>query len=112
MMHELIATVAQAHTTAGAATTDPVSQGIVAVVLVSVFALLAREAAHRVLVVISAVSVLWTLTYLTPYRLITFEAAKDALDLNVLLLLASMMAIVGVLKSTGVFEWGVARIMS
>ena len=112
MMHELIATVAQAHTTAGAATTDPVSQGIVAVVLVSVFALLAREAAHRVLVVISAVSVLWTLTYLTPYRLITFEAAKDALDLNVLLLLASMMAIVGVLKSTGVFEWGVARIMA
>jgi Na+/H+ antiporter NhaD/arsenite permease-like protein len=105
--------LSQAHGAAAVpATTDPVSQGIVAVVLVAVFVLLAREAAHRVLVVIAAVGVLWTITYLTPYKLITFEAAKDALDLNVLLLLASMMAIVGVFKSTGVFEWGVARIMT
>jgi Na+/H+ antiporter NhaD/arsenite permease-like protein len=114
-MLDLLRTVAQAHGAAGAsaaATTDPVSQGIVAVVLVTVFVLLAREAVHRVLVVIAAVGVLWTLTYLSPYRLITFEAAKDALDINVLLLLASMMAIVGVFKSTGVFEWGVARIMA
>jgi Na+/H+ antiporter NhaD/arsenite permease-like protein len=102
---------AQAHVPA-APTTDPISQGIVAVILIAVFALLAREAAHRVLIVVCAVALMWLLTYLTPYSLITFEAAKDAIDLNVLLLLASMMAIVGVLKSTGVFEWGVARVMA
>ena len=111
-MLALALTVVQEHGGSPAATTDPVSQGIVAVILVAVFVLLAREAAHRVLVVIAAVAVLWTLTYLTPLSLITFEAAKDALDLNVLLLLAAMMAIVGVLKSTGVFDWGVARIMA
>lgn len=103
---------AQAHVPPAAATTDVISQGIVAVLLVGVFVLLAREAAHRVLIVVSAVAIMWLFTYLTPYRLITFEAAKDALDLNVLLLLASMMAIVGVLKSTGLFEWLVSRIMA
>jgi Na+/H+ antiporter NhaD/arsenite permease-like protein len=111
-MPDAVLAFVQAHAASGTATTDPVSQGIVAVILLSVFVLLARESAHRVLVVVAAVSVIWTITYLTPYRLITFEAAKNALDLNVLLLLASMMAIVGVLKSTGVFEWGVARIMA
>lgn len=103
---------AQAHAPGIVPTTDVASQGIVGVILATVFVLLARESAHRVLVVITAVAVLWVITYLTPFHLLTFEAAKDALDLNVLLLLASMMAIVGVLKSTGVFEWGVARIMA
>lgn len=98
--------------TALAATTDPVSQILVGVVLVGVFALLAVEAAHRVLVVFSAVALLWVITYLTPWHLITFEEAQAALDLNVLFLLASMMAIVGVLKSTGVFGWSVARLVT
>ena len=92
-------------------TTDPVSQAIVGVIIVSVFALLALEKVHRVLVVIGAVTLLWTITYLTPYRLISFEGAQQALDFNVLFLLASMMALVGVLKTTGVFEWAVARMM-
>ncbi len=92
-------------------TTDPVSQGIVAAVIISVFALLAMEKAHRVLVVVSAVALLWAVTYLTPWHLISFEAAQQALDLNVLFLLAAMMAVVGVLKSTGVFNWAVARLM-
>jgi Na+/H+ antiporter NhaD/arsenite permease-like protein len=95
-----------------AATHDPVSQGIVAVVIVAVFALLARETAHRVLVIFSAVALLWFITYFTPWRLITFEAAHAAIDLNVILLLASMMAVVGVLKTTGVFGWGVGRLMA
>ncbi len=93
------------------ATQDPVSQGIVAVLIAGVFILLALEKAHRVLVIFSAVAVLWLVTYLTPYRLITFEAAHRAIDLNVLLLLASMMAVVGVLKTTGVFTWAVGRLM-
>ncbi len=93
-------------------TQDPISQGIVAVVIVVVFALLARETAHRVLIIFSAVALLWFITYFTPWRLITFEAAHAAIDLNVILLLASMMAVVGVLKTTGVFEWGVGRLMA
>jgi len=92
-------------------TTDPVSQSIVALVLVGVFVLLTLEKAHRVLVIFSAVAVLWLISYLSPYHLISFEASQQALDLNVILLLASMMAIVGVLKTTGVFEWVVGQVL-
>lgn len=92
--------------------TDWISQSLVALVLVGVFALLTLEKAHRVLVIFSAVALLWLVTYLTPYHLISFEAAHRALDLNVILLLASMMAIVGVLKTTGVFEWIVGRVLA
>ena len=93
------------------ATQDPVSQGIVAALIATVFILLAMEKAHRVLVIFSAVAVLWLITYLTPYRLISFEGAHRAIDLNVLLLLASMMAVVGVMKTTGVFTWAAGRLM-
>jgi len=93
-------------------TTDPVSQAIVAVLLFALFVTLAMEKAHRVLVVLGAVAVLWGVTYLTPYHLLPLGAASAALDLNVLLLLAAMMALVGVLKSTGVFEWAVDRLIA
>ena len=74
------------------------------------FVLLALEKAHRVLVIFGAVALLFFITYLTPYKLISFEGAKEALDLNVLLLLAAMMAVVGVLKTTKSFPgpWGVS----
>lgn len=93
-------------------TTDPVSQSIVAVIIAGVFALLAQEKVHRLLVVIGAVALLWAFSYLTPFHLISFEGAKEALDMNVLFLLAGMMALVGVLKTTGVFEWTVARMLN
>ncbi len=99
------------HTELVASTTDPVSQLIVGVLLVSLFAVLALEAAHRVLVVMSAVAIMWVITYLTPYKLLPLEAASGALDINVLLLLAAMMALVGVLKETGVFAWAVERLL-
>lgn len=92
-------------------TTDPVSQGIVGVVLAGMFVLLTREAAHRVVIAMGAVALLWAITYLTPYHLISFEGMREALDLNVLILLASMMALVGVLKTTGVFERAVDLVM-
>lgn len=79
--------------------------------LVALFAVLALEAAHRVLVVLGAVALLWAITYLTPFHLLPVEAAIAHLDLNVLLLLASMMALVGVLKETGVFGWAVERLL-
>ncbi len=92
-------------------TTDVVSQTIVGIIILAVFLLLARESAHRVLVVMCAVSLLFIFTYATPYHLITFEGVRDALDINVLMLLAAMMAVVGVLKTTGVFEWAVSKLM-
>lgn len=92
-------------------TRDPISQGIVSAIIICVFVLLAREAAHRVLIAMSAVAVMWAITYLTPFHLITFEGMAEALDFNVLVLLAAMMAVVGVLKTTEVFESAVTRIM-
>ncbi|MEZ4455684.1 MAG: SLC13 family permease [Gemmatimonadales bacterium] len=92
-------------------TQDGISQALVAVIITAVFVLLALEKAHRVLVIFAAVGLMWLITYLTPYHLIPFETAKDAIDLNVIVLLASMMAVVGVLKTTGVFSYAVARIL-
>jgi Na+/H+ antiporter NhaD/arsenite permease-like protein len=84
----------------------------VAALLVGVFTLLTIEAAHRVVVVLGAVAVLWAITYVTPFHLLSFEGTASALDLNVLVLLAGMMAVVGVLKTTGIFEWSVARLLA
>jgi Na+/H+ antiporter NhaD/arsenite permease-like protein len=95
-----------------ASTTDPVSQALVAFVIVALFVLLAREAAHRVVVAMTCVAFVWVVTYLTPFHLIGFNAASAAIDLNVLMLLAGMMAVVGVLKSTGAFSWAVSRLMA
>ncbi|MDH5233832.1 MAG: SLC13 family permease [Gemmatimonadota bacterium] len=100
------------HETVLASTTDPISQLIIAAMLVALFRALALEKAHRVLVVLGAVAGMWGITYLTPYRLLTLEGATRALDLNVLLLLAAMMALVGVFKSTGVFAWGVDKLLA
>ena len=92
-------------------TRDVVSQGIVAVVLIGMFALLAADRVHRVLIPIGAVAIVWLISYFTPFRLISFETAKQAVDLNVILLLFSMMALVGVLKTTNVFPWAVDRLL-
>ncbi len=91
--------------------TDAISQGIVGLAIIGVFVLLTLEAAHRVLVVMIAAAILWFFTYLTPFHLIPFEAAWKHIDVNVLLLLGGMMALVGVLRDTGVFAWGVAKLM-
>ncbi|HYD52344.1 MAG TPA: ArsB/NhaD family transporter [Gemmatimonadaceae bacterium] len=95
-----------------ASTTDPTSQWIIGAIIVGVFTMLALERVHRVLVVMGAVGLIWGITYFTPYKLISFEAVTAAVDANVLFLLGSMMAMVGVLKTTGVFEWAVAKMMN
>src|SRR5215475_1578425 len=94
-----------------ASTRDVPSQLIVAAILVGVFALLAADRVHRVLVPIGAVALIWLITYFTPFRLISFQAAQQAIDLNVILLLFAMMALVGVLKTTNVFPWAVDRLL-
>ncbi len=111
MLAPFTALLGQEGHAAAASTTDPVSQAIVGAIIAGVFILLTLEAAHRVLVAMGALALLFVISYFTPYRLITFEGVAQALDFNVLVLLASMMAVVGVLKSTGVFEWGVGHLM-
>lgn len=88
-------------------TRDFVSQRIVAAILVGVFALLAADRIHRVLIPTGAVALVWLISYFTPFKLISFQAAQNAVDLNVILLLFPMMALVGVLKTTNVFPWAV-----
>ena len=92
-------------------TRDALSQGIVAAILVGVFALLAADRVHRVLIPIGAVALVWLISYFSPFKLISFEAAQQAVDLNVILLLFAMMALVGVLKTTNVFPWAVDRLL-
>ena len=94
-----------------ASTRDAASQLIVAAILIGVFALLAADRVHRVLVPIGAVAVVWLISYFTPFRLISFEGSRQAVDLNVILLLFAMMALVGVLKTTNVFPWAVDRLL-
>jgi Na+/H+ antiporter NhaD/arsenite permease-like protein len=103
--------VSPAETATLASTTDATSQLLVATILVGTLIVLALERAHRVLVVICAVAAIWLISYLTPWHLIGFESAVHHLDLNVLLLLAGMMALVGVLKETGVFPWFVGELV-
>src|SRR6185503_15182492 len=92
-------------------TRDVASQAIVAAILIGVFALLALDRVHRVLIPIAAVALVWAVSYFTPFRLISFETARAAVDLNVILLLFAMMALVGVLKTTNVFPWAVDRLL-
>ncbi len=92
-------------------TQDFVSQAIVAAILVGVFALLAADRVHRLLIPIGAVALVWLISYFSPFKLISFETAQQAIDLNVILLLFAMMALVGVLKTTNVFPWAVDRLL-
>jgi Na+/H+ antiporter NhaD/arsenite permease-like protein len=92
-------------------TRDAASQLIVAAILIGVFALLAADRVHRVLVPMGAVALVWLISSFTPWRLISFEASRQAVDLNVILLLFAMMALVGVLKTTNVFPWMVDRLL-
>jgi Na+/H+ antiporter NhaD/arsenite permease-like protein len=92
-------------------TRDAASQLIVAAVLIGVFALLATDRVHRVLAPLGAVALVWAISYFTPWRLISFEASMRAVDLNVILLLAAMMALIGVLHTTNLFPWMVDRLL-
>lgn len=85
-------------------TTDPVSQGIVAVLLIALFGALVIETAHRVLIALGAVALLFLITYFTPFHLMPFERVAHALDLNVLALLTAMMSLVGVFRTSGVLD--------
>jgi len=83
---------------------------IAASVLVLVYVLIAFELLHRTLSAFVGAAALLVVsytagTYRPGYRILTFEDAIHAMDMNVIFLLMAMMMIVGILKRTGLFEW-------
>lgn len=78
--------------------------------LIVVYVLIAFEFLHRTLAALLGAALLLAVSYTLgtfrdSFRILTFEDAIGAIDMNVIFLLMSMMIIVGVLKRTGVFQW-------
>jgi Na+/H+ antiporter NhaD/arsenite permease-like protein len=83
---------------------------VAAIVLLAVYGLIAFELMHRTLAAFLGAALVLTVTYTAgtffpEYRIISFEDARQAIDMNVIFLLMAMMIIVGVMKKTGVFQW-------
>ena len=81
-----------------------------AVVLLMVYVMIGFELVHRSLAALAGAALLLGCSYLVgpffpEFRIITFETAARAVDMNVILLLFSMMIIVGVSERTGMFQW-------
>ena len=79
-------------------------------ILILVYGLIAFELMHRTLAAFLGATLLLATTYTLGtfdpgYAIITFQDAMQAIDMNVILLLMSMMIVVGILKNTGVFQW-------
>jgi Na+/H+ antiporter NhaD/arsenite permease-like protein len=83
---------------------------VATLILIGVYAIIAFEMMHRTLAAFLGASLLLIVTYTAGtfnpgYVILSFEDAMGAVDMNVVLLLMSMMIIVGILKKTGVFQW-------
>ena len=78
--------------------------------LLLVYALIALEIVHRTLAAFLGASLMLAVSYTAgtfypSFRILTFDDAARAIDMNVIFLLIGMMIIVGVLKRTGLFQW-------
>ncbi len=94
--------------------TMPRQQGpafwISTVVFISAYALIAFELLHRTIAALLGAAIMMCISYtigtISPeWRILSFDRAIGAIDMNVIFLLMGMMIIVGVLKNTGVFQW-------
>jgi Na+/H+ antiporter NhaD/arsenite permease-like protein len=79
-------------------------------VFVAVYVLIAFEILHRTLAAMLGATVILGITHTLGtfdegFKILTYEQALHAVDWNVIFLLMGMMIIVGVLKSSGVFQW-------
>ena len=87
---------------------------IATLILLGVYVLITLELIHRTVVaMLGAAAILAVSSILgsidPAYHIISFEAAVQKIDLNVIFLLLGMMVIVGVLKKSGLFQWSAAR---
>ena len=83
---------------------------IAAIVFVLAYILIAFEVVHRTIAAMLGASLMLLISYtagtINPaYHILSYEAAIEAIDMNVIFLLMGMMIIVGVLKHTGIFQW-------
>jgi Na+/H+ antiporter NhaD/arsenite permease-like protein len=83
---------------------------IATVTLLLVYVLIALEIVHRTLAAFLGASLMLAVSYTAgtfypSFRILTFDDAARAIDMNVIFLLIGMMIIVGVLKRTGLFQW-------
>ena len=79
-------------------------------VFLLIYILISFELLHRTIAAMLGAAIMLLITYTlgtlnADYHIISFEAAMQAIDMNVIFLLMGMMIIVGVLKHTGVFQW-------
>lgn len=83
-------------------------------ILALVYLLIALECLHRTLAALLGAALMLFVSYTlgkwdVRFFVVSFEAAMQGVDLNVIFLLLSMMIFVGVLKKTGVFPWLAVR---
>lgn len=83
---------------------------IAAGVLLGVYVLIAFEIMHRTLAAFLGAALVLCVSYtagtFSPgYRILSFDDAVKAIDLNVIFLLMAMMIMVSVIEKTGVFQW-------
>ncbi|MEK7813684.1 MAG: ArsB/NhaD family transporter [Candidatus Desantisbacteria bacterium] len=79
-------------------------------ILVITYLFIAFEITHRTLAAFMGASLMLFVTYTLGtfnhnFFIISFEDAMASIDMNVIFLLMSMMIIVGIMKTTGVFQW-------
>lgn len=87
---------------------------IAAAVFAGVYLLMAFELVHRTIAAMLGCAAVLLVSHtagsLNPdYRIISFSAAMEHIDMNVVLLLLGAMVIVGVIRRTGAFQWLVHR---
>ncbi len=80
------------------------------VIFILAYILISFELLHRTVAALLGASVMLIVTYTLgiwdpAFRIISYERAIAAIDMNVIFLLMGMMIIVGVLKRTGIFQW-------
>lgn len=80
----------------------------------AVYLVMAFELLHRLPAAMLGAAALFLITYtagsLDPdYRIITFQAAMEHVDMNVVLLLLAAMVIVGIFRQSGVFHWAAKK---
>ncbi|MCX7821986.1 MAG: ArsB/NhaD family transporter [Syntrophobacterales bacterium] len=79
-------------------------------IFVLTYIVISFELLHRTVAALAGGSLIMLVSYtlgtINPeYRIISYETAIAAIDMNVIFLLMGMMIIIGVLKHTGVFQW-------
>lgn len=87
---------------------------IAVAVFSAVYLAMAFELVHRLTAAMLGAAALLLITYtagsLDPeYRIITFQAAVEHVDMNVVFLLMAAMVIVGVIRQSGFFNWAVRK---